>query len=147
MREVTLAATQMACGEVVEQNVAQGERLIREAAAKGAKVILLQELFEGRYFCQDEWPGHYDRAKPVAGHPTIAHFQALARELAVVLPISFYELALETRRALGLPAAASFKHVSPAGAAVAVELPEDLARAYEVAGRELVDTLLNSRPL
>jgi N-carbamoylputrescine amidase len=51
MRNVTLAATQMACSDVVSENVERGERLVREAAAKGANVILLQELFEGYYFC------------------------------------------------------------------------------------------------
>lgn len=97
MREVTIAATQMACTDVVEENVVHGEELIREAAAKGANVILLQELFEGYYFCQDELPEFYARAKPAEGHPTIAHFQSVAKELGVVLPISFYERAGNAR--------------------------------------------------
>ena len=70
MRNVTLAATQMACSDVVSENVERGERLVREAAAKGANVILLQELFEGYYFCQDELPEFYARARPVESHPT-----------------------------------------------------------------------------
>ena len=93
MREVTIAATQMACTDVVDENVAKGEALIREAAGRGAKIVLLQELFEGHYFCQDELPENYFRAKPADGHPTIAHFQDLAKELGVVIPVSFYELA------------------------------------------------------
>ena len=97
MREVTIAATQMACTDVVEENVAQGEKLIREAAERGANVILLQELFEGYYFCQGELPEFYTRAKPAEGHPTIAHFQSVAKELGVVLPISFYERAGNAR--------------------------------------------------
>jgi N-carbamoylputrescine amidase len=97
MRKVTIAATQMACTDVVEENVAQGEKLVREAAARGANVILLQELFEGYYFCQDELPEFYARAKPAEGHPTIAHFQSVAKELGVVLPISFYERAGNAR--------------------------------------------------
>ena len=97
MREVTVAATQMACTDVVDENVAKGEKLIREAAAKGANVILLQELFEGLYFCQDELPEFYARAKPADGHPTIEHFQKVAKELSVVLPISFYEHAGNAR--------------------------------------------------
>ena len=97
MREVTVAATQMACTDVVEENVARGEALIRQAAGQGANVVLLQELFEGFYFCQDELPEHYLRAKPVEGHPSIAHFQALAKELGVVIPVSFYELAGNAR--------------------------------------------------
>ena len=97
MREVTVAATQMACTDNIEDNVAHGEALIRQAASQGANVVLLQELFEGYYFCQDELPEFYARAKPAEGHPTIAHFQSVARELGVVLPISFYELAGNAR--------------------------------------------------
>lgn len=97
MREVTVAATQMACSDVVEENVANGEKLIREAASRGANIVLLQELFEGHYFCQDEDPESLKRAKPVEGHPTIEHFQALAKELGVVLPISIYEHAGNAR--------------------------------------------------
>jgi len=97
MREVTVAATQMACSDVVDENVANGERLIRQAAEQGANIVLLQELFEGVYFCQDEDPASFRRAKPVEGHPTIEHFQALAKELGVVLPISFYEHAGNAR--------------------------------------------------
>ncbi|MDA0222973.1 MAG: N-carbamoylputrescine amidase [Proteobacteria bacterium] len=97
MRNVTLAATQMACSDVVSENVERGERLVREAAAKGANVILLQELFEGYYFCQDELPEFYARARPVESHPTIEPFKGVARELGVVLPVSFYELAGNAR--------------------------------------------------
>ena len=91
MRQVTVAATQMACSDVLDDNVDHGEKLIRQAASQGANVVLLQELFEGYYFCQDELTEHYARAKPAEGHPTIAHYQALAKELSVVLPVSFYE--------------------------------------------------------
>lgn len=97
MRNVTVAATQMACVEDLETNLAVAERMIRTAAAQGAQVILLQELFEGPYFCQDELIENFARARPVEGHPTIEHFSALARELGVVLPISFYELAGQAR--------------------------------------------------
>ncbi|MDA9009524.1 N-carbamoylputrescine amidase [Alphaproteobacteria bacterium] len=92
MHEVTVAAIQMACTDVVRENVEQAEKLVRQAAERGANVVLLQELFEGLYFCQDELPEHYFRAAPMEGHPTIVHFQSLAKELRVVLPISFYEL-------------------------------------------------------
>lgn len=95
--QVTVAATQMACTDVVEENVARAEAMIRKAAADGANIVLLQELFEGLYFCQDELPEHYARAKPAAGHPTIAHFQKLAAELNMVIPVSFYELANNAR--------------------------------------------------
>ncbi|MEG6508511.1 N-carbamoylputrescine amidase [Methyloligella sp. 2.7D] len=97
MREVTVAATQMACSDVVEENVAKGEKLIREAAERGANIVLLQELFEGHYFCQDELAENLKRAKPVEGHSTLEHFSALAKELGIVLPVSFYEHAGNAR--------------------------------------------------
>ena len=93
MRNVTVAATQMACNDVAADNVEHGEALIREAAGRGANVVLLQELFEGLYFCQNEMVEHLNRALPADNHPTIKHFQGLAAELNVVLPISFYERA------------------------------------------------------
>ena len=97
MRNVTVAATQMACTDILDENVANGEKLIREAAGRGANIVLLQELFEGPYFCQDETPDNFQRAKPVDGHPTLAHFQSLAKELGVVPPVSFYEHAGNAR--------------------------------------------------
>ena len=53
MRTVTVAATQMACSWNREQNLANAEALVREAASRGARIILLQELFETPYFCID----------------------------------------------------------------------------------------------
>ncbi|MEM7545739.1 MAG: N-carbamoylputrescine amidase [Pseudomonadota bacterium] len=96
-RLVTLAATQMTCGADRDANIDKAEALIRAAAARGAQVILVQELFEGRYFCQDEHPDDLARARPAEGHPTIERFQSLAKELGVVLPVSFYELAGQAR--------------------------------------------------
>ncbi|MCG8446793.1 MAG: N-carbamoylputrescine amidase [Hyphomicrobiales bacterium] len=93
MREITVAATQMACTDDEGANVARAERLVREAADKGAQIILLQELFAGPYFCQDELPEHFGRARPIDGHPVIEHFRAIASELGVVLPISVFERA------------------------------------------------------
>lgn len=90
-RDVTVAALQMACASDRDTNIATAERLVRQAASQGAQVILLPELFEGRYFCQNERPEDLDRALPADGHPTIALFQTVAKELGVVLPISFYE--------------------------------------------------------
>lgn len=97
MRMVTVSAIQMACSDDVQDCVALGEKLVREAAAKGANIILLQELFEGHYFCQEEDPTAFQRAHPVKNHPTIEHFKTLAKELGVVLPISFYEHAGQAR--------------------------------------------------
>ncbi len=93
MSIVTVAATQMACEWDREANVARAEKLIRAAAAGGAKVILIQELFETPYFCKDHQPAHFALAHPLAGHPTVARFQALASELGVVLPVSVFEVA------------------------------------------------------
>ena len=92
-RTVTVAATQMACGWDLEANVAKAETLIRQAAAKGAQVVLIQELFETPYFCQDEKQSLFELARPREGHPTIARFAGLAAELNVVLPVSFFERA------------------------------------------------------
>ena len=90
---VTVAALQMAMVEGVDDNVATAERLVREAAAQGAQIILIPELFEGPYFCIDMAPEHFARAHPIDDHPTVAHFQRVAAELNVVLPISVYERA------------------------------------------------------
>lgn len=93
MRNVTLAATQMACTWDRAANVANAERLVRVAAAKGARIILLQELFETPYFCKDQKQELFALAAPVDGHPVIERMRALARELEVVLPVSFFERA------------------------------------------------------
>jgi N-carbamoylputrescine amidase len=92
-RKVTLAVTQFACGEDHDVNADTAERLVREAAAQGANIILLQELFHGPYFCKDERPEFFRWAKPFAGNPLIARFSSLAGELGVVLPVSFFEQA------------------------------------------------------
>jgi len=93
MRKVRIAATQMACSPDTEANVTEAERLVRLAAREGANVILIQELFETPYFCQDRNPAFFDLARPVEKHPMIGRLSALARELGVVLPLSFFERA------------------------------------------------------
>jgi N-carbamoylputrescine amidase len=93
MRTVTLAATQFACGWDIEKNLARAEALVRQAAGAGAQIILLQELFETPYFCQDQLADHYALARPFADNPVIARFARLAGELGVVLPVSFFERA------------------------------------------------------
>ncbi|MBN9533992.1 MAG: N-carbamoylputrescine amidase [Alphaproteobacteria bacterium] len=93
MRTVTLAATQFACGWDIEKNLARAETLVRQAAGQGAQIILLQELFETPYFCQDQSADHYALARPFADNPVIARFARLAGELGVVLPVSFFERA------------------------------------------------------
>ena len=93
MSKVTVAATQMACSWDRDANMARAEKLIREAAARGANIVLIQELFETPYFCKDHSPRHFDLAKPLAQHPAVEHFRSLARELGVVLPVSVFERA------------------------------------------------------
>jgi len=93
MRNVTVAATQMACGAEPAENIARAERLVREAAGKGAQIILIQELFETPYFCQDEIHAFFSLAKPLSENAAIAHFAPIAKELGVVLPISVFEKA------------------------------------------------------
>jgi len=93
MREVTVAATQMACSWDREANVAGAEALVREAAGQGAQVVLIQELFETPYFCVDQKQDYFALAQPVEGHPVLARMSALAAELQVVLPVSFFERA------------------------------------------------------
>jgi N-carbamoylputrescine amidase len=72
-------------------NVEKAERMVREAAAKGAQIILLPELFEGHYFCKDMDEQYFAWAQPLEGNPVIARFSALAKELGVVLPVSYFE--------------------------------------------------------
>jgi len=93
MRKVTVAATQMACSPDPTLNIARAEGLVRQAAAKGAQIILVQELFETPYFCQDEIHAFFSLAKPLTENAAIAHFAPIAKELGVVLPISVFERA------------------------------------------------------
>jgi len=91
VRKVTVAATQASYILGVDKNVARVTELVREAAKKGAQIILPTELFEGPYFCREEKDEFFDWARPAEDHPTIRHFQDLARELKVVIPVSFFE--------------------------------------------------------
>ena len=93
MREVTVAATQMACSNETDKNVSNAEKLVRQAASEGAQIILIQELFESQYFCMDQKEELFELSKPFENHPTIKKFSELAKELKVVLPVSFFEKA------------------------------------------------------
>ncbi|SIQ00692.1 N-carbamoylputrescine amidase [Rhizobium sp. RU33A] len=95
-RTVTVAATQMACSWDLPGNIARAEKLVREAASKGAQIVLIQELFEAPYFCQDQIAEFFDLAKPAHDNALIEHFSALAEELNVVIPVSFFEKAGQT---------------------------------------------------
>ncbi len=93
MREIRVAATQMACSWDIDANLDRAEALVRRAADEGAQLILLQELFETPYFCADQKRELFRLARPLDDNPLIARFAALAGELEVVLPISFFERA------------------------------------------------------
>ncbi|MEF3047293.1 N-carbamoylputrescine amidase [Pseudotabrizicola sp. L79] len=92
-RPVTLAATQFACSWDLPANLASAERVIRAAAAQGAQIVLVQELFATPYFCITQRPEFFAHALPFEGNPIIARFADLARELGVVLPCSYFEKA------------------------------------------------------
>ena len=92
-RKITVAATQMPCDWDIDGNVARAEGLVREAAAEGADVILIQELFETPYFCIEQDPKHLALARHVDDSKTIERFAALAAELKVVIPVSWFERA------------------------------------------------------
>lgn len=93
MRFVTVAATQFACSWDLPANADRAEALVRQAAAQGAEVVLIQELFAAPYFCIEQHPRYFDLAQPADHHPLIARFSALAKELGVVIPVSFFERA------------------------------------------------------
>lgn len=93
MRNVTFAVTQFAAAPQAPANLDRAEALVRQAAGQGAQVVLLQELFATPYFCKTQDPAHFALAFPCDGHPFLPRFAALARELGVVLPVSFFERA------------------------------------------------------
>ncbi|HYM17326.1 MAG TPA: N-carbamoylputrescine amidase [Micropepsaceae bacterium] len=88
-----LAAAQFSCSWDRAKNIAKAKDMVREAAAKEADLVLLPELFETPYFCQDQSADHYALARTFEDNPLIAEFSVLAKELSVVLPLSFFERA------------------------------------------------------
>jgi len=91
MNSIKIAAIQMACTSRRSQNLKNAEELVRKAALKGAKIILLQELFETLYFCQEEDPKHFELAKELKDDKAVKSLSKLAAELNVVFPVSFFE--------------------------------------------------------
>lgn len=91
MSEVNVAAIQMQCSTDIQKNLKNAEQKVREAAAFGAHIILLPELFEREYFCQQRQYAFYEYACPVEEHPAVQMGMRLAKELSVVLPVSFFE--------------------------------------------------------
>lgn len=92
-QKLRLGVVQFACSNDAGENIATASRLVREAAGRGAQVVLVQELFAGLYFCQEQSPAHFARAHEPAADPAIAAMRSLAAELGVVIPVSFFEKA------------------------------------------------------
>lgn len=92
-RIVKVAATQLQITQDKEKNLDKAEEIVRAAAADGANIILLQELFEHWYYGQEQNPEYFAWAKPLQESQPVQRMSALARELNVVLPVSFYECA------------------------------------------------------
>ena len=91
MSTIKVAALQLAFSDDTQENIAAVSELVREAAGKGAKLILPPELFEGHYFCRTQDESYFDRALPVEEHPAVTAMQKLAVELKVYIPTSFFE--------------------------------------------------------
>jgi N-carbamoylputrescine amidase len=91
MSTVTVAATQMACSWDRDENIGKADRLVREAAATGAQLILIQELFETPYFCQQQNPDYFDLAMPFENSPAVNHFRSVAKELTAIVIVPFFE--------------------------------------------------------
>lgn len=93
MRKVKVAATQMSCSWNAKETLDKAEALVRKAANQGAQIILLQELFETPYFCQQERYEYLNLSTTIEENAALNRFLPIAKELKVVLPISFFERA------------------------------------------------------
>ncbi len=89
--KVKLAIVQIGMENDLDLNIKKVTKIIHEAVQKGANIILLPELFENHYFCQEQFDHLFDLANEVEGHPFLPHFQSLAKQFNIVLPISFFE--------------------------------------------------------
>lgn len=93
MSTITVAAAQFSMTWDRAANVAKAKEMVRRAAGQGANIVLLPELFETPYFCQDQSAKHLELARSFEDNPLIAEFAALAKDLGVALPLSFFERA------------------------------------------------------
>jgi N-carbamoylputrescine amidase len=91
MRQVKVAALQFSCSRDVQENINKAEKMVREAADNDSNIILLPELFECQYFCQEKRYNYYDYALPLEKNPAVNRFKEVAKKLGVVIPVSFYE--------------------------------------------------------
>lgn len=90
-RPTTVAAIQASFGQDMAANIAKVEGFVREAARRGAQVVLPPELFQGIYFPTHQDPKWFATAYPVHEHPAVRALSRLAGALKVVIPISFFE--------------------------------------------------------
>jgi N-carbamoylputrescine amidase len=93
MTAISVAAAQFACSWDIPANISKAKDAVRDAAARGANIVLLPELFATPYFCQDQAAEHFALAQPFTGNSLIGEFAALARDLSLALPLSFFERA------------------------------------------------------
>ena len=93
MTTITVAAAQFSMTSERETNIAKAKAMVRQAAGVSAKIVLLPELFETPYFCQEQSARHLALASAFENNPLILEFAALAKELGVILPLSFFERA------------------------------------------------------
>ena len=93
MNKINLAITQMACSWDRQENIDNAIDMVREAAAAGANIVLLQELFETPYFCKDINEKYFELATKVSENPAVLQMQPIAKELGVVIPVSIFERA------------------------------------------------------
>jgi N-carbamoylputrescine amidase len=92
MTKLTVAALQLAFTENATDNIMAVAKLVREAASKGAEVVLPPELFEGPYFCRVEDESLFATARPTGEHPSVLAMLKMAEELKIWIPTSFFEL-------------------------------------------------------
>lgn len=90
---LSIGIVQCALGGSRVENADRVLDLVREAARGGARLVVTPELLEGPYFCREEKDAFFEWARPLEGNPTLERFRALAKELGVVLPFSFFEKA------------------------------------------------------
>ena len=88
---VTVAAVQFECSDDASDNLATATRLVRAAAANGANIVCVQELFESPYFCQEENPEHFTRATTLEDNAAVRSFRLLCAELGIAVPVSIFE--------------------------------------------------------
>jgi len=91
MTQITVAALQLAFTDDIDANIKAVSELVREAAGRGAQVVLPPELFEGEYFCRVEDESLFANARPVQEHKAVLAMQHLAAELGIHIPTSFFE--------------------------------------------------------